>query len=212
MSLALAHEAFDRGDYEQAAAAYTNHLLRFPHSCAALVSLAASVYHLGDLQSAVARLTTALQLNDAYFPALLNMSLVLNDQGRCYESLAFSSHAKLLCPDNTEATVEHAYSLLQAGSAQEALAEMNTVEPTLDFHKGRAHHVKARCWEQLSFLEQAEAECLAAARACPRYSGELARLRRVIWFRRVPVLLLRSSNALLAGLDDNLFRLVINRC
>ena len=214
MSLQQANHAFDQSNFVEAARLYTEYLGTRPEDCCALTSLAACLYHQGEPASASILLAQALRINDAFVPALLNMSVLLNDQHRAYESLAFTFRVKLLVPDHSLASVEFAYSLLLSGSSQQALDVLAAVPPMPGFLGGRMHFVRGRCEELLGRWREAEGSYMAALHCNDRdvYQHALIKLRTAIFRRRAPLLQMRQTHPLLAGLDDNLFRLVIKRC
>lgn len=213
--LPLAHTAFDSGDFRQAAELYRAHLHVHSADCNALASLAAALYHLDQPQQAMEALQQALLFNDGHTAALLNMSILLNDQGRAYESGTFLFRLLLTHPTHPQAHTELAYAILLSGNAQAALNLLRQGQPQFGFFGGRLHFIRAQCLESLSDLEQAERGYVAAL-ACQkdtRYAAGLERVRTRIWKRRLPLLSLREQpGSAVARLDANLFALLIKHC
>lgn len=210
--LPLAHTAFDAADFAQAAELYRTHLRVHTTDSNALASLAAALYHLNQPQEAMEALKQALLLNDAHTAALLNMSILLNDQSRAYESSAFIFRLLLKHPAHPQALTELAYAMLLSGSPQPALHLLTVSQLQFGFFGGRQHFIRAKCFEVLSDLAQAERSYVAAV-TCQNllpYRAGLERVRTLIWKRRLPLLSLREQpGSAVSMLDANLFALLI---
>ena len=214
--LPLANAAFDAADFAQAEKLYRVHVQRNQGDCNALTSLAAALYHLNRLEEAIEVLQYVLMLNESHCAALLNMSVLLNDQGRGYESSAFSGRLILHAPKHTLALMELGYAMVLCGCPEQALKLITRLQPPLcGFFAGRAHFIRGKCWELLGDLEPAERAYMAAV-ACQGlelYQTGLTRVRTLIWRRRLPVLCLREqAGSAVARLNPNLFALLINHC
>lgn len=213
--LPLAHTAFDSEDFLHAAELYRAHLRAHSADCNALASLAAALYHLNQPQQAMEALQQALMLNDGHTAALLNMSILLNDQGRAYESCTFLFRLLLEHPAHPQALTELAYALLLSGSPKAALSLISQSQPQFGFFGSRQHFIHAQCLEALNDLVKAERYYVAALawHNDTRYSAGLERLRTLIWKRRLPLLSLREKpGSVVERLNANLFALLIKHC
>lgn len=206
---------FDREEYSKALAAYEQRYDSSPRDVSNLVSMGGCLYLLEDLRNAEVLLRRALSLQHECFPALVNISLVLNDSYRWSEASAFIEHAMLKKPSNQFARLEFAIScvyLKQTRAADAILASLEENNNFPSFFKSRLIFARALSAKNDGNLGLCEDLLLRAYEVCMRglYEHHIRLLRSKIFERHEKFLVWRDSKAHVLNLmGEHLFRRVV---